>query len=70
MIAVQQAAPISSNNTTATNSPRNSPITDTNIPALKAKAKHEITSVYQEIQQLENKTVRHLGYSSITTCAL
>ena len=40
--------------------PTNAPITD--ISALKEKAEHEITSVYQEIQQLESRTVRFSSY--------
>ena len=59
MTAVEQAAPISSNNAIATNTP----ITDANIPALKVKAEREITSVLQEIQQLEKHNVRHSEYS-------
>ena len=56
MAAVEQAAPISGSNTTATTS---APITDTtSIDALKSKAKHEITSVLQEIQSLEAHNVR------------
>ena len=62
MIAVEQAAPISSNNTNANNSPHNSPITDTNIFALVAKAEHEIYSVRHVIHRLEIENVRHLGY--------
>ena len=60
MIAVEQAAPISSNNTTTAT---NAPITDTNIPALKAKAEREIISILQEIQQLEKNNVRLSVYS-------
>lgn len=61
MFAIIQAAPVSSNNDTPANS--NTAITTTaptsNIPALKVKARHEITAVQQEIQLLEKATVRN-----------
>ena len=64
MIAVEQAAPISSNNTTATNSPHH------NILVLIAKAEHEITLVLPVIHQLEIENVRHLGYIHLYKCDL
>ena len=61
MFAIIQAAPVSSNNDTPANS--NTAIATTaptaNIPALKVKARHEITAVQQEIQLLEKATVRN-----------
>ena len=61
MFAIIQAAPVSSNNDTPPNSDTTTTTTTptANIPALKVKARHEITAVQQEIQLLEKATVRN-----------
>ena len=53
MIAVEQAAPISSNNTTPSTSVHKT------IAALKVEAQHGVFSVYQNILLLERNNVRH-----------
>ena len=61
MFAIIQAAPVSSNTDTPANPDTATTTTapTANIPALKVKAKHEITAVQQEIQLLEKATVRN-----------
>ena len=61
MFAIIQAAPVGSNNDTPANSDTTTTTTapTASIPALKVKARHEITAVQQEIQLLEKATVRN-----------
>ena len=62
MFAIIQAAPVSSNNDTPPTSDTTTTTTTAptaNIPALKVKARHEITAVQQEIQLLEKAAVRN-----------
>ena len=62
MIAVEQAAPISSNNTTPSTSVQKT------ISALKVEVQNGVTSVYQDILTLESITVRHSIYIIMKLC--